>query len=294
MPQPISLSRLLPTRKKVIMSLFIYSCIMGGGLLIGITTQSLASPTQEENLNTSGSAKPQIRRSRTQLDSTPLDPSEIPLPTNKRGFWGTFFFWLGGVVCMYLVGRNVFKEQSHQRRTLRRLRDELGHFFPEFDPVNITKWVSIAADHVFHAWHEGDFESMKSFSTSQFIEHHQALFTESRAIGEQRSVYLDKIIAVHTLGIEWQKQDGVNHPPLGVLLTLRVEAKAIDFSEDADGQLLRGKKKPEQYQYIWRLKHNGNTWTLCEIYESDREITNLNLVPPLPEIADWRRPETES
>ena len=74
----------------------------------------------------------------------PSDISQIPLP-KARGFWGTFFFWLGGVFCMYQVGKRVFSEQAHERQTLKRLRDEIGHFFPEFEPINIQKWVSIAA-----------------------------------------------------------------------------------------------------------------------------------------------------
>ena len=187
---------------------------------------------------------------------------------------------------MYLVGRKVFKEQSHERRTLKRLRDELGHFFPEFDPINITQWVRIAADHVFYAWREGDFETMTSFSTPEFIEAHRAQFDDIQARKEKRNVYLDKIIAVHTLGMEWHTRTGITHPPLGVALTLRVEAKAIDFYEDLTGEVLRGKKKPDQHQYIWQLIHDGNTWVLSDINIADGDVTDLNQFPPLPPISE--------
>lgn len=189
---------------------------------------------------------------------------------------------------MYLVGRKVFKEQSHERRTLKRMRDELGHFFPEFDPVNITRWVQLAADHVFYAWREGDFESLQSFSSAEFIKTHHKQVADRRARKEKRSVYLDKVISVHTLGMEWHTRDDITHPPAGVSLTLRVETKAIDFSEDVQGHVISGEKKPAQYQYIWRLIHNGNTWTLSEIYLAEGDITNLNEHPPLPPISQWR------
>jgi predicted lipid-binding transport protein (Tim44 family) len=168
------------------------------------------------------------------------------------------------------------------------MRDELGHFFPEFDPVNITRWVQLAADHVFYAWREGDFESLESFSSPEFIETHRAQVAERQARKEKRSVYLDKVISVHTLGMEWHTRDEITHPPTGVSLTLRVETKAIDFYEDVQGHVIRGEKKPAEHQYIWQLIHNGNTWTLCEIYLADGDITHLNEHPPLPPISRWR------
>ena len=267
-------------------------CILTLGLCAGVVTQSFASPqdSPQGSLKAKEIDKRQGRSSSQLRASDKKTPhsSEAPLPTHKRGFWGTFFFWMGGVFCMYLVGRKVFKEQSHERRTLKRMRDELGHFFPEFDPVNITRWVQLAADHVFYAWREGDFESLQSFSSAEFIKTHHKQVADRRARKEKRSVYLDKVISVHTLGMEWHTRDDITHPPAGVSLTLRVETKAIDFSEDVQGHVISGEKKPAQYQYIWRLIHNGNTWTLSEIYLAEGDITNLNEHPPLPPISQWR------
>lgn len=223
----------------------------------------------------------------------PEDISQIPLP-KARGFWGTFFFWSGGVLSMYLVGRKVFKEQAHERKTLKRFRDELGHFFPEFDPINIKKWVEIAAPHLYHGWREGDFASMESFTSDKFLDTQKSQFESKTETDQKRTVHLDKVIAVHTLGATWEadEKEGVTHPPLGVQLTLRVETKAIDFVEDLQGQVILGKKKPDQFQQIWHLTHNGKTWTLNEVYETASDITHLADLPPLPEIVEWRRPET--
>ena len=285
-----SLKRTMPrdrqryARAVFMTKILIISAALTGALCIGVNVESLAAPQAVKTSQTSTPA--------SQAKSSLPKSSEAPLPTHKRGFLGTFFFWMGGVFCMCLVGRIIFKEQSHERRTLSRLRDELGHFFPEFDPVNITQWIHIAADHVFYAWREGDFDMMEGFSTDEFIMNQRARFKAVQSRKEKRSIYLDKVIAVHTLGMEWHTRDHVSHPPLGVSLTLRVETKAIDFYEDLEGTLLRGKKKPAQYQYIWRLTHNGNTWTISEIDIADGDITDLNQHPPLPPIADWRRPET--
>lgn len=221
----------------------------------------------------------------------PEDISQIPLP-KARGFWGTFLFWSGGVLCMYLVGRQVFKEQSHERQTLKRLRDELGHFFPEFDPINIQKWVSIAAPHLYHGRREGDFSSMESFTSEAFRDTQSAKFQELLNSEQRRVTHLDKIITVHTLGATWSADPslGIDYPPLGVEMTLRVESKAIDFIENFNGDLISGKKKPNQFQSIWRLAHNGKTWTLIEVYEAKGDLTHLSELPPLPPIAEWRRP----
>ena len=225
----------------------------------------------------------------------PANIDEIPLP-KARGFWGTLFFWSGGVFCMYLVGRRVFKEQAHERETLKRLRDEIGHFFEEFDPINISKWVEIASPHLYHSWRESNYDSMQSFSTAKFIDKQQEISKSTLQQKRKRICHLDKVIAVHTLGAEWSKSEDhkVFHPPLGVKMTLRVESKAIDFIEDESNTIIIGKAKPSQFQYIWILIHNGKTWMLDEVYSTDQDITHLSQRPPLPPIAEWRRPETSS
>lgn len=224
--------------------------------------------------------------------TTPANQLRPPVPQN-RGFWGTFFFWSGGVFCMYLVGRRVFKEQAGERKTLKRLRDEIGHFFVEFNPVNITKWVEIAAPHLYHGWREEDFSSMESFTTADFITDQQTHSGERQSLSHKREAYLDKIIAVHTLELIWSQDEerGVERPPLGVRMTLRVEVKAIDFVEDQNGNLVNGKRKPEQHQQVWKLIHNGKTWMLDQVYPAMTDLTELNDAERLPPIGMWQRPD---
>ena len=257
---------------------------------IGLLSVTLSFADQTEP-----SSKSSAKVSQRVPKGPPKDISKIPLP-KARGFWGTFFFWSGGVFCMYLVGKRVFKEQAHERQTLKRFRDELGHFFPEFDPLNIKKWVNIASSHLYHGWREGDFSSMESFTSPSFVETQLNELAQVNQNGRRRIAYFDKVIAVHTLGASWSPSESSNilHPPLGVELTLRVEAKAIDFVEDEQGEIISGKKKPQQFQLIWHLLHNGKTWTLDRVYQTDEEITHLAELPPLPPIAEWRRPESES
>lgn len=222
----------------------------------------------------------------------PAGDAPILVPHN-RGFTKTFFFWLGGVLCMYVVGRRVFREQAHERKTLRLFREELGHFFEEFDPVNITKWVEIATPHLYHSWREGDFSTMKSFTSERFISTQQAAMLALQDQLHIHHAYFDKVLSVHTLGATWRasEEEGRTAPPLGVELTLRVEVKAIDFVEDQSGNVISGQRKPKQYQQIWELVHNGKTWTLDEVYLTQDELTTLSNQAPLPPLASWRRPE---
>ncbi len=254
-------------------------------------SQAQATPESQAPPHKSASKRHYKGTSPAEPKGPPSDISQIPLP-KARGFWGTFFFWLGGVFCMYQVGKRVFSEQAHERQTLKRLRDEIGHFFPEFEPINIQKWVSIAAPHLYHGRREGDFSSMESFTSDVFLKAQLSLTEELNERGHKRVAHFDKVIAVHTLGASWAEDETqlIKHPPQGVELTLRVESKAIDFVEDQTGTLISGKKKPHQFESIWRLIHNGKTWTLVDVYDSKEDITHLSQFPPLPPIAEWRRP----
>jgi hypothetical protein len=261
-------------------------------LLILFIYTMLALPILSVYAQDTPPVKSQISQNTQEQRATPRQKLEgIPLP-KKRGFWGMFFFWGGGVLCMYWVGRHLFREQSHERNTLRRFRDELGHFFPEFDPININKWVTIAAQHLYANWHSGEWESMKSFTTDHFIETQQVASASLKEEGLIREAYLGKILNVHLLGA--YLQEGYQTPPLGVELICRIEIKAIDFRHYiSDPDLVIGVKKPRQEQQIWTLRHTGHTWKLHQIEVATDDITNLKKYDPLPEIISWKKKEVE-
>ena len=210
-----------------------------------------------------------------------------PLP-KTRGFWGTFFFWSGGVFAMYLVGRRVFREQSHERLTLKLFESKIGPFFPEFLPMNLRKWLDLAAPHLFAGWRSGDFSTMESFCEPAFLERERAKSEALRAEGRRRVAHLGAVLNMHPLGAFLVEGEGV--PPKGVELQLRVELKVIDYLEGAEG-LLVGKKKDQQVQQLWILRHNGASWRVHDISLLEGDVLGLDERPPLPPIMSWERPK---
>ena len=155
--------------------------------------------------------------SKSSSSGPPGSLDRVPIPHN-RGFWKTLLFWFGGFFCMYLVARRMFKEQIHEHRTLKRLRDEIGEFFPEFSLANLKKWVDRASEHVYMGYQTGQFSSMKQFSTDHFqskfnLESDQASFFPKST--------LNYIIKVHPLGAYLLPEETV--PPKGVEIILRIE-----------------------------------------------------------------------
>jgi len=210
-----------------------------------------------------------------------------PLP-KTRGFWGTFFFWSGGVLCMYLVGRRMFKEQSHERHTLKLLANEIGPFFPEFDPPNLRRWMDLAAPHLYEGWRAGDLSGMSAFSEPAFIERENEAAQRLASQGRRRVTHLGAVLNVHPLGA--YLVEGEELPPKGVELQLRIELKVIDYLEGEEG-LVIGEQKPRQEQWLWVLRHNGASWRIRDIQPLSEDITDLAERPPLPPIMKWVRPK---
>ena len=211
----------------------------------------------------------------------PKDLNQIPLPKN-RGFWKTFLFWCGGFFFMYLVGRRMFKEQIQEHKTLKRLRDEIGEFFPEFNLANLKKWVDLTSEYIYLGYQKEDFSAMKAFSTDEF----QSKFnTDSSQRPPFPKSKLNYIIKVHPLGI--YLLEGQTVPPTGVELVLRIEQN-VDAPYEKKGQI---KTKRTQEQWIWVLRHTGVTWSLHDVYLADGDITDLDQYPDLPPLMQWKRPE---
>ena len=262
------------------LALALYFSILGWGVLI-TSEEGYASPVDA----------PTVAQKKMPRGPRDVDPNDLPLP-KKRDFWKMVLFWGGGILCMYLVGRKVFKEQSHEHRTLKLFRDEIGAFFPEFLPINLTKWVTIAGEHLYSSWRSADFEGMKSFTTEDFQSKERAAVKERAESGRRRVSHLGGVLKVHPLGAELTRDSA--RPPQGVKLTLRVELKVIDFLEDIETGETLGKKKQLQQQWIWTLLHTGKTWSLDDVRLATGDITDLAERTPLPPIGQWRRPTDEA
>lgn len=200
-----------------------------------------------------------------------------------------FFFWSGGVLVMYLAGRRLFREQANERRTLRRLGDELGHFFPEFDPPNLRRWADLAAPHLYAAWRASEAAGLAAVGTAEFVAAQRAALDALRASGQRRVCHLGKVLNVHPLGA--YLAPGESTPPKGVEMPLRVEVKVIDFVEGPGGALVAGARKQRQEQWLWVLRHSGASWRIHEARPLLDDVEDLDAREPLPPLMAWRRPE---
>jgi hypothetical protein len=189
---------------------------------------------------------------------------------------------------MYLVGRRMFKEQSHERHTLKLLANEIGPFFPEFDPPNLRRWMDLAAPHLYEGWRAGDLSGMSAFSEPAFIERENEAAQRLASQGRRRVTHLGAVLNVHPLGA--YLVEGEELPPKGVELQLRIELKVIDYLEGEEG-LVIGEQKPRQEQWLWVLRHNGASWRIRDIQPLSEDITDLAERPPLPPIMKWVRPK---
>ena len=196
-------------------------------------------------------------------------------------FVGQVVFWIGAAAVMYLVGRVVFKEQLHERRTLRRLMDEIGPFHREFDITSITRWVHRCNPHVWHLYIGHDFSDIEDFVTPEFKE----IYREQgprRVTAKGEKLRLDKVLKVHPLGV-YMTQDV--KPPLGVELMLRLEEKVEIMPSVSTGEAKEAKFT--QVQTFWVLRHDGKGWRLNRVWEATEDVTDLAQRTPVPPVTEW-------
>lgn len=203
-------------------------------------------------------------------------------------FGERLLFWLGAVIVMALVARVVFREQLLERRTLKRLMDEVGPFFPEFDIDAVKRWVARCAPHVWSGWRRRDLSSLEGWATARFFEESAAEFETQRRRGLEHAARLEAVLKVHPLGM-YPVGDG--QPPKDVELVLRLEEKAIDCLVQPDGAVIEGRKDPRQVMHFWALVHDGHRWRLDRVWRAEPgDDVDLRGKPPLPPIMAWRRP----
>lgn len=218
--------------------------------------------------------------------ATEATADQLLLP-KKRSWLGTALFWSGAAVCMFLVGRVVFREQWNELKTQRALIHRIGPFFPEFDIDAIKTWVERAAPHLWRSWRTRDLEQMRDFLTPEFLEAAQARFEEDAQKGVIHRAELGKILKVHTLGMYLFAE---GPPPRNIELILRVETRGLHAVVDPSGNLLEGSAKERQHQHFWTLRHDGHRWRLHQVEVAEGDKTDLGKKPLLPPIMQWKRP----
>ena len=211
---------------------------------------------------------------------------EAPMPP-RRSFGVTFLYWLGAVLLMMFVARHLFREQLHERRTLKKMMDELGPFFPEFDIETVVKWVGRTAPHVWHGWRVRSFDTLGDFGTPALHAAGAERFAEELRLGHARDCQLEKVLKVHPLGLYMV---GEGPPPADVELMLRVEQRAVDVVRGPDGAVIQGEPGSRQVQHLWTLRHDGRRWRLHAVAPAENDVTDLDQRPPLPPLMEWKRP----
>ena len=190
-------------------------------------------------------------------------------------------FWIGAAAVMFLVARVVFKEQFHERRTLRRLIDEIGPFHREFDMDTITRWVHRCNPHVWHLYVAHDFSVLNDFVTPAFREVYPNEGPR-RLTKNGEKLRLVKVLKVHPLGLYMIDE---KKPPEGVELMLRLEEKVEIRPSVSSG----GPQSPKftQIQTFWTLRHDGSGWRLDRVWEALEDVTDLAQRPPVPPVTEW-------
>ncbi len=213
------------------------------------------------------------------------DPQTTESPYS---FWTYVVFWSGATVMMYFMGRRMFREQLGERRTLRRLIDEIGPIYPEFDIDRIKTWVHRCAPHIWSGWARGRIDTIDGFVTDEFLARSREELGQLEVNGFRRDVHLESVLKVHPLDLS---MIGAGPAPTDVQLTLRLETKAKDAILDASGKLLSGSQKIRQVQYFWRIRHDGYRWRLHEVWPTDGEFERADDAVDVPQILEWRRPD---
>lgn len=200
---------------------------------------------------------------------------------SSRGFIEQFVFWLGAFAVVYLMSKMLFKEQFHERKTLRRLMHEIGPFYPEFDIDSLKRWVHQCAPHVWNIYRTDELTSLSGFMTDQF----QATYRDEgpKTVGPKgEKLVFEKILKVHPLGI-YMVEDV--QPPAGIEIMLRLEEKVklVEPVASTSGK----QERFTQVQTFWTLKHQEGRWKLDRVWAADEDITDLADRQPVPNVKEW-------
>ena len=198
-----------------------------------------------------------------------------------NGLVSQLIFWVGALAVVYLMSKMLFKEQFHERKTLRRLMHEIGPFYPEFHINAVTRWVHQCAPHVWNIYRSDELDSLEGFITENFRMHYREGGPKTLGSNGEKLI-LERVLKVHPLGI--YMVDEVR-PPSGVELMLRLEEKVRLVPAIAPP----AGKKPRftQVQTFWILRHERGGWKLDRVWEAKDDIKDMAERPQVPHVKDW-------
>ena len=217
--------------------------------------------------------------------------AQSDVATFQRSFTGQLLFWSVGFVIVALIARVVFKEQLHERRTLKRMINELGIYYPEFDIDTVKHWVNRCAPHVWNGWAKGNMSDLSDFSTDDFLRSESEAIDELNAAGHVRHATLNRVLKIHPLGLYMV---GPGPAPRDVELMLRLEIKGTEYTTSTDGRIVEGEKKERQVQHFWTMTHDGHQWRLSRAWPATYDANDLADREQVPPVSEWVRPELDS
>ena len=130
------------------------------------------------------------------------------------------------------MSKSLFKEQFHERKTLRRLMREIGPVYPEFDLDAIKRWVHRCAPHVWNIYRTNNLDTLDGFLTAEFVRDY-ASGGPKRVSAKGETLVFEKILKVHPLGIYVVAEGQL---PSGIELMLRLEEKVQRVTAIAPNQ----------------------------------------------------------
>lgn len=217
--------------------------------------------------------------------------TQTEAPSFQHSFTGQLLFWSVGFVIVALMARVIFKEQLHERRTLKRMVNELGIFYPEFDIDAIKHWVNRCAPHLWSGWARDNVAGLATFSTDSFLADETEAIEALTAAGHVRHAMLNRVLKIHPLGLYMV---GPGPAPRDVELMLRLEIKGVEYIETADGRLVDGVKDERQIQHFWTMTHDGHQWRLSRVWPATYDANDLAEREQVPPVKEWVRPELDS
>ena len=200
----------------------------------------------------------------------------------RQSFTTQLFFWSTGFALLAFMGRFVFREQLAERRTIRRLTDEIGPNYPEFEMPMITHWVSRCAPHIWSGWMGASLSEIEDFATPEFLNDPNNRGAQQRGRVVQAS--LVSVAKVHPIVLV--KGDSPDLPE-GIELILRVEQRGVYCVKDLDGKRIEGSEKVRSIQHFWTLIHQSGGWRVHRIWTADHDFNDFPLDRDVPPISEW-------